>query len=79
MKIIIEDGCFSYQVDWSKKDMVMDGEAIEYRPDLEECVESFLCLLENVFPQKKISDYVAEGVKYSGAPIEMLNGEKIPL
>ncbi len=68
MKIIIEDGCFNYQVDWSKKDTVMDGEVAEYRPDLEECVESFLCLLENVFPQKKISDYVAEGVKYSGAP-----------
>ena len=66
MKIIVEEGCFSYQVDWSKKDTIMNGEIEEYRPDLEECVESFLCLLESIYPQGRISAYIAKGVRYSG-------------
>ncbi len=66
MKITIEDGCFSYQVDWSKKNTIDDGEINEYRPDLEECIESFLCLLENSYPKHKISSYIAKGIQYSG-------------
>lgn len=66
MKIIVEEGCFSYQVDWSKKDLIMNGEVEEYRPDLEECVESFLCLLESIYPQKRIAAYMARGIRYSG-------------
>ena len=53
MKIIIEDECFSYQVDWSKQDKIEDGFLEEYRPDIEDVFESFLHLLENIFSEEK--------------------------
>ena len=41
MRFIIEDGLYSYQVDWAKDPQLEDGEL----PSVEECIESFLRLL----------------------------------
>ena len=63
MKIIIEDGHFSYQVDWAKDPLLEEDEI----PSLEDCIESFLRLLENIHPKEKIAAYIEEeGVQYSG-------------
>ena len=61
MKIIIEDGHFSYQVDWAKDPLLEEDEI----PSLEECIESFLRLLENIHSKEKIAAYIEEGVQYS--------------
>lgn len=62
MKIIIEEGMYSYQVDYAK-DPERDEDDI---PPVEECIESFLQLLENVHPKEKIAAYIDEGIQYSG-------------
>ncbi len=64
MKIIIEDGLYSYQVDWAKDPQLEEGEL----PSVEECIESFLRLLENIHPAEEIAAYIAEVVQYSGMP-----------
>ena len=65
MKITITDGCFIHEVDWSIKNKI-DGDFLdEYRPDLEESIESFLRLLENIYPQEKIAAYIKAGIQYS--------------
>ena len=58
MKIIIEDGHFSYQVDWAKDPLLEEDEI----PTVEECIESFLRLLENIYSKEKIADCLAEGL-----------------
>ena len=62
MKIIIEDGLFSYQVDWAKDPLLEEDEI----PSVEDCIESFLRLLENIHPKEKIAAYIEEGIQYSG-------------
>ena len=57
MKITITDDCFTYQVDWSLKNTVDGGFIEEYHPDLEECIEALLQLLENIYSREKISAY----------------------
>ena len=66
MKYIIDDDCFSYQVDWSRQDKVEDDFVEHYKPSVEESIEAFLRLLENVHPKEKIAAYITEGVDYSG-------------
>ena len=63
MKIIIEDSHFSYQVDWAKDPELEEGEL----PTVEDCLESFLRLLENIHPKEKIAAYIEEGIQYSGS------------
>ena len=65
MKIILEDGPFSYQVDWAKEPLV--GE--DGIPAVGGCIESFLRLLENIHPMEKIAAYIEEGIQYSGMHI----------
>ena len=62
MKIIIEDGHFGYQVDWAKNPELEEGDI----PTVEDCIESFLRLLENIHPKEKIATYIEEGIQYSG-------------
>ncbi len=62
MKIILEDGPYSYQVDWAKDPELEEGEI----PTVEDCIESFLRLLENIHPKEKIAAYIEEGIQYSG-------------
>lgn len=62
MKIILEDGPFSYQVDWAKDSQLEEGEL----PTVEDCIESFLRLLENIHPKEKIAAYIEEGIQNSG-------------
>ena len=62
MKIIIEEGMYSYQVDYAK-DPERDEDDI---PPVEECIESFLQLLENFHHKEKIAAYIDEGIQYSG-------------
>ena len=63
MKIIIEDGHFSYQVDWAKDPELEEGDI----PTVEDCIESFFRLLENIHPSEKIAAYIEEGIQYSGS------------
>ena len=65
MKIIIEEGMYSYQVDYAK-DPERDEDDI---PPVEECIESFLRLLENIHPKEEIAAYIEEGIQYSGMHI----------
>ena len=62
MKFIIEDGQFSFSADWSKLNTIEGGWENEYYPSAKESIEAFLRLLENVYPQKVISDALAEGL-----------------
>lgn len=62
MKIILEDGHFSYQLDWAKDPLLEEDEI----PSVEDCIESFLRLLENIHPKEKIAAYIEEGIQYSG-------------
>jgi len=62
MKITIEDGPFSYQVDWAKDPLLEEDEI----PSVDECIEAFLRLLENIHLKEKISEYISNGVEYSG-------------
>ena len=62
MKIILEDGPFSYQVDWAKDPLLEEDEI----PSVEDCIESFLRLLENIHPKAEIAAYIEEGIQYSG-------------
>ena len=57
MKITIEDGHFSYQVDWAKDPELEEGDI----PTVEDCIESFLRLLENIHPKEKIATYNRRG------------------
>lgn len=68
MKFIIEDCPFIYQVDWAMKNKIEDDTIEEYRPDLEESIEAFLELLENIFSREKIVTYIQEGIQYSSMP-----------
>ena len=71
MKITIEDGCFSYQVDWAKEPLVGEG----HLPSIDDCIESFLRLLENIYSKEKIADCLAEGLnamEYSKKGLEAL-------
>ncbi len=63
MRIILEDGHFRYQVDWAKNPELEEGEL----PSVEDCIESFLRLLENIHPSEKIAAYIEEGIEYSGS------------
>ena len=62
MKIILEDGHFSYKVDWAKDPLLEEDEI----PSVEDGIESFLRLLENIHPKEKIAAYIEEGIQYSG-------------
>ena len=66
MKYIIDDDCFSYQVDWSRKDKIEDDFVEHYKPSVEESIEAFLRLLENIHSREKIAAYIEEGIQYSG-------------
>ena len=57
MKFIIEDCPFIYQVDWAMKNKIEDDTIEEYRPDLEESIEAYLELLENIFSREKVVAY----------------------
>ena len=71
MKITIEDGHFSYQVDWAKDPQFEEGDL----PSIDDCIESFLRLLENIYSKEKIADCLAEGLdamEYSKKGLEAL-------
>ena len=63
MKIIIEDGLYSYQVDWAKDPELEEGDI----PSVEDSIESFLRLLENIYSPKKIVALIEDGIEYSGS------------
>ena len=65
MKIILEDGPYSYQVDWAKDPELDEGDV----PTVEDCIESFLRLLENIYSPKKIAAYIEGGFEYSASKI----------
>lgn len=46
MKVSIQDGPFTYMVDWSTEDKVKDGWLEEYNPSTEELFDAVIQLLE---------------------------------
>ena len=82
MRYIIEDDQFSFVVDWSKLNRIERGWESVYFPSAKESIEAFMRLLENVYPQKAISDALAEGLdamEYSDAgwsALDKLKGDK---
>ena len=63
MKITIDDLNCSYLVDWSREDRIVDGGIIEhYYPSVEEAIETFFRLLENIYSREKIADCLATGL-----------------
>ena len=58
MRITLEDGHFSYQADWAKGPQIEEG----HLPSIDDCIESFLQLLENIYSKEKIADCLAEGL-----------------
>ena len=61
MKITIEESNYLYTVDWDKNKKVEDGFICDYFPPVEETIESFLRLLENLYSKEKIADCLASG------------------
>ena len=58
MKIIIEDGPFSYQVDWAKDPLLEEDELVPVGV----CIESFFRLLESIYSEKKIAEGIADAL-----------------
>ena len=58
MKIIIEDAPFTYMCDFDKP---IPDEANDRFPDVDECIDTFLCLLENIYSKERIADCLASG------------------
>ncbi len=58
MKIILEDGPFSYQVDWAKEPLLEEDELVP----VDVCIESFFRLLENIYSEKKIAEGVVGAI-----------------
>ena len=69
MKIIIEEGPFSYSVDWSKYDKIDAGWLDEYFADVPEVIDAVIDLLECVFSPEKIEKELRKryGEKEGGA------------
>ena len=59
MKFIIQDGPFSYSVDWSKEDKVDGGWVEEYNPSIEEMIDAVIHLLECVYPEDEVKQELA--------------------
>lgn len=62
MKFIVEDGPFSYAVDWSKEDKIENGWLNEYCPSVEEALDAVVHLLGCVFPEEKIEQEMRKRV-----------------
>ena len=56
MKFIIEDGPFSYAVDWSKEDKIDGGWLDEYHASVDEVLDAVIHLLGCVYPEEKIDE-----------------------
>ena len=62
MKFIIEDGSFSYQVDWSKENKIVDDFLQEYHPSCIEALDAFMKLLTNIYAPEVIAKCIAKGL-----------------
>lgn len=62
MRYVIEDGQFTYSVDWTKLDTVEGGWLKEYYPTPKESIEALMRLLANIYTPKDISDALAGGL-----------------
>ena len=58
MKIIIEDECFSYQVDWSKDPQLEEGDIVP----VDDVMIAFCHLLENLYSDAKIAEGLTEAL-----------------
>ena len=56
MRFIIQDGPFSYSVDWSVQDKVDGGWVEEYNPSIEEMLDAVIHLLECIYPAETIKE-----------------------
>ena len=58
MKFIIEDAQFTFACDFDKP---IPYEVDDRFPDVDECIDMFLRLLENIYSKEKIADCLASG------------------
>ena len=54
MKFTIQDGPFTYSVDWSVQDKIEDGWLEEYHASTDEMLDAVIHLLECVYPEEEI-------------------------
>ncbi len=63
MKFSIEDGPFSYSVDWSKEDKIDGGWLDEYHPSVEEMLDAVIHLTKIVYPADKVEEELRKQVR----------------
>ena len=56
MKITIQDGPFSYAVDWSVENKIDGGWLDEYHAPVDEMLDAVIHLLGCVYPEEKIEE-----------------------
>ena len=54
MKFVIQDGPFSYSVDWSVENKIDGGWLDEYHASTDEMLDAVIHLLGCVYPEKEI-------------------------
>lgn len=62
MKITIDDLCCSYSIDWDRENRIVDDFLERYYPPVDEVIEGFCHLLENIYSREKIADCLAAGI-----------------
>lgn len=60
MKLIIQDGPYSYQADWSQEDKIEDGWLKEYYPTPAEVVDAILQLIGCCYNRQKVEEELKE-------------------
>ena len=56
MKFVIQDGPFSYSVDWSVENKIDGGWLDEYHASTDEMLDAVIHLLECVYPPDEIDE-----------------------
>lgn len=62
MKIIIEDGNYTYSADWTKENRIDEGWFAEYHPNIEEVLDAVIHLLGCVYPGEGVEEAIRKGV-----------------
>ena len=60
MKIYVQDGPFTYMVDWSVENKIEDGWLEEYHASTKEMLDAIIHLLGCVYPEDEIEKEMRE-------------------
>ena len=66
MKISVQDGPFTYMVDWSVQDKIEGGWLEEYHASTEEMLDAVIHLLECVYPEDEIEKEMRKYLRLDG-------------